>query len=158
MTQNNKPNYYVNLPKEYIAIKEYNKIYIKIKDKQHNNNYKIKLQKYQNINNIIIETVDNINTNGNNVCRLNSNNIKLPLYIRNKKDGDYIEILGLNGKKKIKDIFIDNKIPQSLRDDYPLLVDSDDNILWIPNIKKSKYNVKNNEFCDIILTSHKEGE
>ena len=62
------------------------------------------------------------------------------------------------GKKKIKDIFIDSKIPKDKRDSYPLLVDSNDNILWIPNIKKSKYNVKKNEFCDIILTSYKEGE
>ncbi len=38
-----------------------------------------------------------------------------------------------------------------------LIVDSNDNILWIPNIKKSKYNVKKNEFCDIILTSYKKG-
>jgi tRNA(Ile)-lysidine synthase len=82
----------------------------------------------------------------------------LPIYIRNKKEGDYIEVLGLNGKKKIKDIFINEKIPLSERDTYPILVDNEDNILWIPNIKKSKYNVKKDEFYDIILTSHKEGE
>ena len=105
-----------------------------------------------------MEQITATEENGNNICRLNSKNIKLPLYIRNKIDGDYIEILGLNGKKKIKDIFIDNKIPISIRNNYPLLVDSDNNILWIPNIKKSKYNVKKNEFCDIILTSHREGE
>ena len=56
------------------------------------------------------------------------------------KNGDYIEIKGLNGKKKIKDIFIDKKIPITLRDKYPLLVDDNDSILWIPNIKKSKFN------------------
>jgi tRNA(Ile)-lysidine synthase len=89
---------------------------------------------------------------------LNSKNIKLPLYLRNKKDGDYIEVLGLNGKKKVKDIFIEKKIPTEERKSYPLLVDADDNILWIPNIKKSKYNVKINEFYDIILTSYKESE
>ena len=107
---------------------------------------------------MIIELVESKDTDGNNVCRLNSKNITLPLYIRNKKNGDAIEVLGLNGKKKIKDIFIDSKIPKEKRENYPLLVDSDDKILWIPNIKKSKYNVKKNEFYDIILTSHKEGE
>lgn len=174
MTTNVKPNYKINLPKNYIAKKEYNYIYIEknnhnsINDnkenknitihKENDNSYKIILQNYNKVNDIIIELVKNIDTNGNNVCKLNSKDLNLPLYLRNKKDGDYIEVLGLNGKKKIKDIFINSKIPKDIRNNYPLLVDSKDNILWIPNIKKSKYNVKNNEFYDIILYSHKEGE
>ena len=158
MTTSNKPNYIINLPKNYVAKKEYNQIYI---EKTKNNNfksYKKLLQNTNQIDDIIIELVENIDTDGNNICRLNSEKIKLPLYLRNKKNGDYIEIKGLNGKKKIKDIFIDCKLPLEIRKNYPLLVDSNDTILWIPNIKKSKYNVKKNEFCDIILTSHKEGE
>ena len=158
MTSSSKPNYQINLPKKYLAIKEYNYIYIKKEKKENNNYYKLALQKSNHIENIIIELKDNADTDGNDVCRLNSKNIALPLYLRNKKNGDYIEVLGLNGKKKIKDIFIDSKIPLDLRDNYPLLVDADDNILWIPNIKKSKYNVKKDDFYDIILTSRKEGE
>ena len=76
----------------------------------------------------------------------------------NRLNGDYIEVLELNHKKKIKDIFIDSKIPLDKRKGYPILVDSKDNILWIPNIKKSKYNVKKDELYDIILTSYKESE
>ena len=89
---------------------------------------------------------------------MNSKKIKLPLYLRNKKNGDSISLLGTKGHKKIKDIFIENKIPLSQRNSYPLLVDSDDNVLWIPNLKKSKYNVKKNEIYDIILTSYNESE
>ena len=153
----NKPNQEINLPNNYIAKKRYNYIYItkKINNKE---NYKIKIEKMIKINNIIIKKVNNIETDGNDVCRLNSADIKLPLYIRNKKNGDYINVLGLNGTKKIKDIFIEKKIPIDERDNYPLLVDANDNILWIPNIKKSKYNVKKDELYDIILTSYKERE
>jgi len=158
MSTNQKPNYIVNLPKNYIARKEYEFIYIEEKQECKNNTYKKELQNFNEIDDIIIELVDNIDTNGNNVCRLNSKDISLPLYIRNKKDGDIIEVLGLNGTKKIKDIFIDSKIPIEKRNTYPLLVDNTDKILWIPNIKKSKYNVKKDEFCDIILTSHKRRE
>lgn len=158
MTNNSKPNYIINLPQNYIAKKEYNYIYIEKNKKTELYSYKKILQNINKIDDMIIELVDNIDTDSNNVCRLNSNQIKLPLFLRNKKNGDYIEIKGLNGKKKIKDIYIDSKIPKDKRDNYPLLVDSDDNILWIPNIKKSKYNVKKNKFCDIILTSRKEGE
>ena len=82
----------------------------------------------------------------------------MPLYLRNRKNGDCISVLGLNGTKKIKDIFIEKKIPIEKRNNYPLLVDANDNILWIPNIKKSKYNVKKDELYDIILTSYEESE
>jgi len=158
MTTDSKPNYNINLPKNYIAKKEYNNIYIEEKNNKNIKTYKKELQKINKIDDIIIELVDNINTDGNNVCRLNSKEINLPLYFRNKENGDFIEVLGLNGKKKIKDIFIDSKIPIDKRNTYPLLVDNNNQILWIPGVKKSKYNVKKNEFCDIILTSHKEGE
>ena len=65
---------------------------------------------------------------------------------------------GTEGKKKIKDIFIESKVPLAKRKTYPIVTDANDNVLWIPNIKKSKYNVKNNEFYDIILTSYEERE
>ena len=158
LANSTKPNATINLPKNYIANKIYKKIIISKKINNVQNNYKIILEDNNKIGNIIIKKVANCETNGNDVCRLNSNNIILPLYLRNKKNGDYINVLGLNGKKKIKDVFIEKKVPLKERNDYPLLVDSNDNILWVPNLKKSKYNVKNNEFYDIILTSYKESE
>ena len=158
LSNSNKPNQYINLPNKYIAKKEYDKIIIEKEVKNDDKDYKIELKKHNKINNIIIEKIKDIDTDGNNVCRLNSKKIKLPLYLRNKKEGDYVELKNIGNKKKIKEIFIENKIPKDLRNKYPLLVDSDDKILWIPNIKKSKYNVKKDELCDLILISHKERE
>lgn len=158
LTESLKPNARINLPQNYIARKEYDYIYIGKEQGRKKQPYKIKLQNMNQIEDIIIKLVDKIDTDGNDVCRLNSRNIKLPLFLRNKLDGDFMEVKGLNGRKKVKDIFIDEKIPKEKRDNYPILVDSKDSILWIPNVKKSKYNVKKNEFCDIILTSHEEGE
>ena len=159
LSNSNKPNQFINLPNKYIAKKEYNKIIIEKKDNKNiQKDYKIELKDMVEINGFTIKKVNKIDTDGNNVCRLNSNNITLPLYIRNKKDGDYIEIKNLGNKKKLKEIFIENKIPKDKRNTYPILVDNNDNILWIPNIKKSKYNVKKDELCDIILISHTEGE
>lgn len=153
----NKPNQKINLPNNYQARKSYNYIYIE-KENDKIKNYKIKLKENNKIDNIIIKKINDTKENGNNICRLNSKNIKLPLYIRNRKEGDFIYLFGSNQKKKIKDIFIDSKLPLNRRNNYPLVIDSNNNILWIPNIKKSKYNVKNNEFYDIILTSYEERE
>ncbi|MEE3344216.1 MAG: tRNA lysidine(34) synthetase TilS [Bacilli bacterium] len=146
---NKKPNLSINLPNNNLCIKEYNCLYFsKIKQKD---NYKIELKNKVTIDNHIIELINNTNNDGNDICRLNIKDIILPLYIRNKKIGDTIQLKGTNGKKKVKDIFIDKKIPISQRKNYPILVDSTDKILWIPNIKKSKFNIQKDELCDIIL-------
>lgn len=159
LINNNKPNSFLNLPQNYQAKKIYKTLYIeKINTNSSTKEYLIQVEnKPINIDKIEIKKIDNTLEDGNNICRLNSKNIAMPIYIRNKRSGDYIEVLGLNGKKKISDIFIEKKIPKDIRDTYPLLVDSNDNVLWIPNIKKSKYNVKKNELCDIILTSYEKG-
>lgn len=148
---NNKPNQTYNLPNNIIIKKEYDKLYINKQTKETNINYKIEFKDTFSIDNITIKKIKETKTDGNDICKLNSNEISLPLYIRNKKDGDTIILKGLNKHKKIKEILIENKIPKSQREKYPILIDSNDNILWIPNIKKSKFNSKNNEFYDIIL-------
>ena len=159
LINNNKPNISLNLPHNYQAKKIYKTLNIdKINTNSSTKEYLIQVEnKPINIDKIEIKKIDNTLEDGNNICRLNSKNISMPIYIRNKRSGDYIEVLGLNGKKKISDIFIEKKIPKDIRDTYPLLVDSNNNVLWIPNIKKSKYNVKKNELCDIILTSYEKG-
>ena len=151
LINSNKNNSSLNIPKGFIVLKEYNHLIFMKKDVKNNDKYKIKLDKNNVVNKHIIKIITNTNDDGNNICRINSKEVKMPLYIRNKNDGDYIEILGLNGKRKVKDIFIEKKIPVNDRNNYPLLVDSEDNILWVPNLKKSKFNKKKEEKYDIIL-------
>jgi tRNA(Ile)-lysidine synthase len=59
-----------------------------------------------------------------------------PLKIRNRRAGDQIQPLGMDGHKKVKDIFIDQKIPVSQRLGWPLIVDQEV-ILWIPGLKRA---------------------
>lgn len=143
---NYKPNLTLDLPLNILLTKQYNKIYIQKKNKIIKNcDYKIKLDNNIFIENIEIKIVNKENSDGNNICRINTKEIKLPIYIRNRKDGDFIILKGNNHRKKIKEIFIEEKMPIETRKTYPLLVDSNDNILWIPNIKKSKFCIKRDE-------------
>ena len=148
---NTKPNIITNLPHNHLARKSYD--YLSIEPNQNNEpkNYKTTLKDINIIDNIIIKKIDTTKENSNDICKLNSKTINLPLSIRNRRPGDYIEQKGLNGKKKVKEIFIENKVPKNIRDKYPLLVDANDQIIWIPNLKKSKFDSQNNDFCDIIL-------
>ena len=69
--------------------------------------------------------------------------ISYNIYIRNRVDGDKIMPLGMNGNKKIKDIFIDMKIPKEKRDNIPILC-FDEKISWIIGIRTSEeYKVLN---------------
>ncbi|GEL78243.1 tRNA lysidine(34) synthetase TilS [Tenuibacillus multivorans] len=63
--------------------------------------------------------------------------ITLPITVRSRKNGDRIQPLGMKGHQKIKDIFINEKIPQYLRDEWPIIVNGDGEIIWIPYICKS---------------------
>lgn len=89
--------------------------------------------------------------NGNDTLHLDSSLVSMPLYVRNKRDGDFIELKGTNGKRKVSDIFIDLKVNREDRNSYPIVVDSKDKIIWIPKLKKSKYDSKNYEKYDIIF-------
>ncbi len=56
--------------------------------------------------------------------------IKLPLKIRNRRDGDRFQPHGMEGTKKIKDYLMDAKVPRYERDRIPILVCGDE-ILWV---------------------------
>lgn len=147
-----KPNLFIDLPNKKI-VKEYNKLYF---DNSNNIiNYKIELKDSIKLyNNKIIKYVKKSSDTSNNTIYINSNDVKLPLYVRNYHQGDIMSIKNFNGHKKIKDIFINEKIPLSERKNYPVVVDSDDKIIWLPGIKKSLFDSQNDKKYDIILEYH----
>ncbi|WP_208587308.1 tRNA lysidine(34) synthetase TilS [Gracilibacillus suaedae] len=61
-----------------------------------------------------------------------------PLSMRVRMPGDRIKVRGLNGRKKVKDIFIDEKVPVFLRDSWPLIFGADGTLLWIVGLKKAE--------------------
>ncbi len=65
--------------------------------------------------------------------------LRYPLWIRGRRPGDVIEPIGLNGSKKVQDMFVDAKVPRHRRDSLPLLVDGDGRVLWIPGMRRSRH-------------------
>ncbi|MEW6114987.1 MAG: tRNA lysidine(34) synthetase TilS, partial [Thermodesulfobacteriota bacterium] len=60
-----------------------------------------------------------------------------PLVVRTPQPGDRIEPWGLPGSTKLKKLFIDLKIPRARRGDLIVVV-KDNDILWIPGIRRSR--------------------
>lgn len=56
------------------------------------------------------------------------------LFCRSRQQGDSIRLKG--GRKKIKDLFIDEKIPRAERENYPLIAMREE-ILWVPGLRSA---------------------
>src|SRR5690625_84245 len=66
--------------------------------------------------------------------------LNFPLHVRTRKPGDRMSYKGLKGTKKIKDIFIDEKVPRHVRDMTYILTDDTDTIFWLIGLRKKEIN------------------
>lgn len=147
----NKANSFVNLPNDVVANKSYNMLELK-RETLEITSYEIEFNNYVLLpDNRVIESIDDTDDNSNNICRLDSKDITLPLIVRTRRIGDRMKVKGLDGSKKLKDIFIDKKIRLDKRDSWPVVVDSKGKIVWIPGIKKSVYDKSKIDSYDIVL-------
>jgi tRNA(Ile)-lysidine synthase len=77
------------------------------------------------------------------------------LEIRTRKEGDRFLPFGRKTEKKLKDVFIDLKIPKYVRDRIPLLV-YNNKILWIIGYKRSGYYPVSENSTKVICFRYKE--
>ncbi len=105
----------------------------------HFNNYEFVMSILKNKSNNLLDLKEN-----NLVKYFDLDKIKGNILFRTRKNGDRITPLGMNGQKKLKDIFINMKVPQEDRELIPLIC-FDDNIGWIVGLKISdNFKVTNN--------------
>ncbi len=78
----------------------------------------------------MIGTPDDVDfSNAQRIC-LDLDRIVFPVLARNRRRGDKMQPLGMEGTRKVHDLFIDRKIPRSVRDRIVLLSD-DESVIWI---------------------------
>ena len=128
----------IDLPLNKKGILEYN--VFRIEEISNTEGYDIEFTdsiKLPNGKQIFIDNTTNLTNNF--VTHLNTSEIKLPLHVRTRKDGDSMKVLNMNGTKKVNDILIDSKVPSTKRDSIPIVTDASGEIIWIPGIKKSHF-------------------
>ena len=147
----NKANARISLPNNIVVVKEYNNLLFSLETTLIDN-YEIEISDYVKLpdGKAICIVSDNVK-NDNNYCRLSASSVSFPLIVRTRRAGDRMAIKGSAGTKKIKDIFIDAKVPKSKRDLWPIVTDSTGKIVWVPGLKKSKFDIPKDKKCDIIL-------
>jgi tRNA(Ile)-lysidine synthase len=62
--------------------------------------------------------------------------LALPISVRNRRPGDRFVPFASSEPKKLKEVFIDDKVSRRLRDSTPIVVDGE-GILWIPGGRRS---------------------
>jgi len=88
-----------------------------------------------------IEDMSEVNIKDKDVISVDYDLIKGSLVARNRRLGDSMIPCGMKGTKKIKDIFIDLKIPKEERDSKLIIAD-DENIIWLEGYRiNDKYKV-----------------
>ncbi|MDN4495367.1 tRNA lysidine(34) synthetase TilS [Ureibacillus aquaedulcis] len=68
----------------------------------------------------------------------NSNLVTTPLLVRTRTNGDRISLKGMEDPKRLSRLFIDEKIPLDERAHWPILVDSQNQVLAVLGIRVSK--------------------
>jgi tRNA(Ile)-lysidine synthase len=53
------------------------------------------------------------------------------LVVRNRRPGDRFRPIGLGGRKKLQDLFVDRKVARHARGEVPIVADSTGRIVWV---------------------------
>ena len=130
----------IDLNKTYRIVKNYTHLYIEEKreDNTINNSIiQLKIPSEQVFNNfkISVEIAKNLDIPKEKNQYLLDTLYNDIIEVRYRKEGDRI-FLDENHSKKIKEIFIEQKIPKDIRDRIPIFL-YNNNIFWIYNVKKA---------------------
>ncbi|MGI8317312.1 tRNA lysidine(34) synthetase TilS [Halobacillus mangrovi] len=136
-----KPNAEIDLPRGLKAVRAYEDVTISFKGKDEKEAFHLLLPLGEKVeladgSQLIAERIDKHSEEGRYVFICDSHHVTLPLIVRSRRNGDRMRLRGMNGSKKVKDIFIDQKIPAELRDTWPLVTDRNGEILWLVGLKK----------------------
>ena len=82
-----------------------------------------------------------------------------PLIVRTREVGDRIACRGMDGTKKVSRLFVDNKVTKHERNHWPIIVDGNGDVLWVPLLHRSRIsNIGPNTKKRIILSCYRNNE
>lgn len=154
------PNTYLELPGRLTARKEYDRCIIEEARSETESasaaeTVTLTLNEWTELNEkeragfFTYDTFQQMNDTSGQIIFLGDEKLIRPLVMRHRRPGDRMKVKGLNGSKKIKDIFIDQKVPAKKRDEAWLVTDSQGVIIWLAGYKESPLSL--NPLTDTII-------
>ena len=137
----------LSLPSGLLVTKKYNVMILKtVAEKLTNDNFDILINSCGSYElapdkTLLVEKADYLPGNrlktDKDTIFLETNQFPFPWIIRCFKMGDRFTPLGMSGRKKLKDLFIDKKIPNSARKTIPLFICRGD-IFWVGGVQAAE--------------------
>ncbi len=75
------------------------------------------------------------NVDGKKMVVLDAEKTGVYLAVRGRRDGDFFHPMGFGGKKKLQDLFVDEKIPRDERGGVPIVVAPGGDIVWVAGLR-----------------------
>lgn len=73
---------------------------------------------------------------------VDADRLSFPLVIRTWQEGDRFKPMGMNNYKKLSDFFIDQKIPVPQKENIPILVNGNGEVVWVAGLRQdNRYKV-----------------
>lgn len=69
---------------------------------------------------------------------VDADRLLFPLVLRSRQPGDKFKPIGMKGFKKLSDYLIDEKIPLMVKDQIPVLVNGNGEIIWIAGLRQDE--------------------
>ena len=150
----------IHLPEQIVAKRHYSKVTLfkerNVKSKI--STLSINLNKWNELQSGIHLYIGNasyvVNTHFKNVDAyyFDSTTVRPPFFVRTRKEGDRIALKGMTEEKRLSRLFIDEKVPLDQRDQWPLLVNSNDEVIAVLGIRfNNKFSKKLRSNDDMIV-------
>jgi tRNA(Ile)-lysidine synthase len=122
--------------KTHFLLKDRASLQLGVLDNKHDKQEKQRVITEFTVNNrnYTISTVSKSDTNISkdaNEAYIDKSKIKFPLFVRKWREGDYFYPLGMQGKKKLSDFLIDQKVSRIEKKKIYLLCDAENTIIWV---------------------------
>jgi tRNA(Ile)-lysidine synthase len=105
---------------------------------------------------IVEININNLKTQTDHSRRIFINKNLQILTIRTYQNGDRMQPINCKHSKKLKDLFSDKHISQTLRHELPIITDENNNIIWVPNLPTSEISkILANQNCAMEITYEK---
>ncbi len=140
LIESDRPNSRMALPQAVSAVREYDRLILKLSNEpQHEFDFELLIMEpgfyqFPPGGSIVVELTGSapFPVDSGTAC-FDLDKTPFPWQVRTFRPGDRIMPFGMSGRKKVKDVFIDRKIPLSERTRIPLLFCGDD-LIWIAGV------------------------